>query len=128
MASKKFNYLRLAKTAQRLIEKFGKVETINGYLPGIPDPAKPTKPVPSIGVNFQANCVFLDYQVENVDGITVKVGDMYVLVSPLDLGSLSPQLTGRITRSATSEIWNIVKIEIVQPAEMKLLYKIQVRK
>lgn len=120
----KFDYARLARTAQRLIDRFGKVEKITGYV-DVPNVDQPNRPGTRTLIDQDTNCVFLDIDAKHVDGTLIRSGDMKVLASPMGM-TLDPQMTGTITRG--DEIWSIVSIKELNPGGMKLLYTIQVRK
>lgn len=120
----KFDYTRLARTAQRLIDRFGKLEKITGFT-DIPNPDQPNRPGTRTLVDENTNCVFLDIDSKLVDGNLIRSGDMKVLAAPLNM-TLDPRMTGTITRGA--EIWSIVSIRELNPGGIKLLYTIQVRK
>lgn len=139
-----FQYARLARTAQRLIERFGNAETIKGFVdrveppyaddyaadyadPGTPAASAPNRPPVREPYTQGVKAVFLNIEDEDIDGILVKAGDMKVLVSPLT-AKMRPLLTGTITRDAEGEVWSIVKLKTLNPGGIKLLYTLQVRR
>lgn len=122
-----FQYARLARTAQRLIDRFGVSESIKGFVDGEPDPLKPNRPPVRTLIDQKAKAVFLDIDTKLIDGTLIKQGDMKVLLSPLDM-TIPLKITGTITRELEGEIWTIVKIKPLNPGGIKLLYTLQVRK
>lgn len=121
-----YNYSRLARTAKRLIDKFGGPMTISGFVDS-PNVAQPNRPGIRVPYEIKANAVFLDYKTEQVDGTKIQLGDQYCLASPQDV-DIPPKLTGTIKRDGESAEWSIVGFETLNPGGMKLLYTIQVRK
>lgn len=119
-----FQYARLARTAQRLIDRFGKTETIKGYF-DTPNPSQPNRPGIRTFAELTPRAVFLNIEAKLIDGTLVKAGDMKVLVGAVS-PALDPKITGTITRG--DEVWSIVKIEPLNPGGIKLLYTLQVRK
>lgn len=119
-----FKYARLARTAQRLIERFGVKETLTGYT-DVPNPTAPNKPPIRTPVVLQANAVFLDIDEKLIDGTLIKQGDMKVLLSCLEV-TLPPQFKGTITQGA--DIWSIEQIKPLNPGGIRLIYTLQVRK
>lgn len=119
-----FNYARLGKTAQRLIAKFGSLRKIEGFV-DVPNPDQPNRPGERVHTIQDVNAVFLNYKAEDIDGTQIRRDDIYALVSPLE-ATIDPKLTGTIT--AASGKYSIVKITVINPGDVKLLYKIQVRR
>lgn len=122
-----FQYARLARTAQRLIDRFGVTENIKGFVDGDPDPLKPNRPPIRTLIDQNAKAVFLDIDTKLIDGTLIKEGDMKVLLSPLDM-TIPLKITGTISREVEGEVWSIVKIKPLNPGGIKLLYTLQVRK
>ena len=122
----KFQYARLARTAQRLIDRFGITETIVGFV-DIPNPDKPNRPGERVTYEVAAPAVFLKIDEKFIDNTLIKAGDMKVLLSPLD-AKFNPNITGTITRTSENEVWSIVEIKPLNPGGVKLLYTMQVRK
>lgn len=120
-----FNYGRLANTAKRLIAKFGSLRKLEGFVDGPPNPSQPNRPGERVHIIQDVNAVFLNYKAEDIDGTQIRKDDVYALVSPLE-ATIDPKLTGTIT--AASGKYSIIKIDLVNPGDVKLLYKIQVRK
>lgn len=122
-----FQYARLARTAQRLIDRFGVTEQIKGFVDGEPDPLKPNRPPVRTLIDQNAKAVFLAIDNKLIDGTLIKEGDMKVLLSPLDM-TIPLKITGTISREAEGEVWSIIKIKPLNPGGIKLLYTLQVRK
>lgn len=121
-----YKYSRLARTAKRLIDKFGDEMVISGYR-DVPNASQPNRPGTRETYSIPARAVFLDYKVEEVDGTAIQQGDQYCLASPQDV-DLPPKLAGTIKRAGDDTVWSIVGFETLNPGGMKLLYTIQVRR
>ena len=139
-----FQYARLARTAQRLIDRFGNVETLKGFVEhqeepyaanyaddyadtGTPSTTAPNRPPIRDPYTQSIKAVFLNIEDEHIDGTLIKAGDMKVLMSPLS-ATIRPLLTGTITREAEGEVWSVVKMKTLNPGGIKLLYTLQVRR
>lgn len=122
----KFDYARLARTAQRLIDRFGVPETITGYTDS-PNPAGANKPPIRTLATLTANAVFLDIDQKLIDGTLIKTGDMKVLLSALNF-DIPPKLKGTISRLTENEVWNIEEVKPLNPGGIKLIYTLLVRK
>lgn len=120
-----FQYARLARTAQRLIDRFGTVEKITGYV-DTPN-QQPNKPPIRTLIELNAPAVFLDIDSKLIDGNLIKTGDMKVLISCLDI-TLEPSLKGTIGRLTENEIWTIQEIKPLNPGGIKLIYTLRVRR
>lgn len=121
-----FQYARLARTAQRLIDRFGVTEKIVGFV-DVPNPTQPNRPGTRTEYNQNVSAVFLKIDEKLIDGTLIMAGDMKVLISP-NMATLDPKLTGTITRGSENEVWSIVNIKPLNPGGVKLLYTVQVRK
>lgn len=119
-----FQYARLARTAQRLIDRFGALETIKGYV-DTPNPSTPNRPGIRTFAELSMRAVFLDIESKLIDGTLVKAGDMKVLVGANSM-KVDPSIVGTITRG--DEVWSIVNIKPLNPGGIKLIYTLQVRK
>lgn len=127
MASQKFDYIRAQTTANRLIKKFGKPETMTGYEPGTVDPDQPNRPAPRVPKEATVTAVFLNFEDSKIDGTKIKHGDMRVLLSPKET-TFDPQFEGTITKTGDG-VWSIVgPIKTLNPGGVKLLYTLQVRR
>jgi hypothetical protein len=124
--STQFQYARLARTAQRLIDRFGITENIVGFV-DVPNPDQPNRPGSRIEYDQDVSAVFLKIDEKLVDGQLIKSGDMKVLVSP-NMATLDVKMTGTISRAAENEVWSIVNIKTLNPGGVKLLYTLQVRR
>lgn len=124
--AKKFDYMRLARTAQRLIDRFGVKETLTGYV-DVPNPSAPNKPPIRSFSTLNANAVFLKIDDKLIDGTLIREGDMKVLLSALDV-SIEPDFKGTISRTVENEVWSIESIKPLNPGGLKLIYTLLVRK
>lgn len=122
----KFQYTRMARTAQRLIDRFGIDEQIKGFV-DTPNIDNPNRPGDRIFYDQTLPAVFLKIDEKFIDGTLIQAGDMKVLISPIGT-NFDPQMTGTITRNSENELWSIVNIKALNPGGIKLLYTMQVRK
>lgn len=126
--STKFPYARLARTAQRLIDRFGIVEDVTGYF-DVPNPEVPNRPGGRTTFHLNAPAVFLNIEEKLVDGDLIKLGDMKVLIAALSV-AIPPKLKGTISRTVDgeSETWSIQTIKPLNPGGVKLIYTLLVRR
>lgn len=120
-----YNYARMARTAQRLIDRFGKLETLSMFTDSPGGEDAPNRLGRRISGTENVKAVFLEIDTKLIDGLLIKQGDMKVLMSPLDL-TIPPQMTGTLTRG--DEIWSVVKCRELNLGGVKLLYTLQVRR
>lgn len=124
MATKKFNYARAARTAQRLIDKFGSKAKLVGFV-DVPNTDQPNRPGTRTQFEQEFNMVFLNYKADDVDGTGIRQGDQKVLMSAMNV-LIPAKLTGTIVRDG--EAWSIVQIKILNPGGTRIIYTAQVRK
>lgn len=123
-----FDYGRLARSAKRLIERFGgpidivttnaTVNPTQSWKAGVAEPA--TEP---------GTGVFTSYEQKFIDGTLIRQGDQKVLVSALGL-VFKPDFIGYLIRKlpgGINEKWTIVKIKPLNPGDTVVIYIIQVR-
>lgn len=124
----KFQYSRMARTAKRLIDRFGGPAALKAYY-DTPNPDQPNRPGTRVSVEQNLQAVFLKYEEKHIDGTQVKMGDQRVLIEAMSL-VLPVQLKGQIVRQldGESEVWNIVTIKPLNPGGVRLIYTIQVRR
>lgn len=115
-------YNRIAKTAIRLLTKYGKDCTFRSLV-SVPNvnPSKP--PIVSQSDNIY-KAVFTKYKSEEIDGIRILTSDMKVLVQ----GNIDPsfKINGQII-DPTGQVWKVVGLEPVIPGPICVLFKVQVR-
>lgn len=121
------NYAATAARAAAQIKKAGQAITITRASDGIGefDPAtgayEPVAPL-----TFSGHAVASNYRQDLVDVTLIKQGDKLFTVAAWGLGC-EPMASDTLT-DAGGDVWNIVAVDIVAPAGVALLYKVQGRK
>ncbi|ABP63581.1 head closure Hc1 [Burkholderia phage BcepGomr] len=119
---KSFNYPRLLKTVDRLIEKFGEECFIVEYIDAV-DPTRPFDPPVRTEVRTPVKGVFVKATEKHADGTLIHIGDQLVLIS----GSLKREaanIKGDLFRGAEKwKMWNVVPLK---PGPVNMLFKIKV--
>lgn len=117
-----FNYARIAKSAKRLIDRFGgDLDIVATSI--VPNP-EGWKPGTSTPYETALKGVFTKYEEKYIDGTVIQRGDQKVLIAAQGV-TMPPNLTGFLKRG--TEKWTIVKIEPLCPGDTNIIYKIQVR-
>ena len=118
-----FDYSRPLATANRLIERFGQLGSIQR--PGTPTGPK-HNPTPGAPTSHPARFVIVDYSSREIDGTRIKATDKKALMSPGSL-TIDPATTDRLVEADASS-WSIVGVETLRPATTTLLHTLQVRR
>lgn len=75
------------------------------------------------------NATFVGYKTRQIDGDVIRNGDKLILISPNDIPSGVTDDIEDFNEIIDGNIgWNIIKVDIVQPAAVPVLYKIQARR
>jgi hypothetical protein len=114
-------YSDLDATAKELLAEFGAPMVLTRTTEGDYDPAQAGSV--NTSVDYSCEGVKLNYEEKFIDGTRIKTGDQQVLLSTTI--TVTPEQGDTIT--IDSELWKVVKVETVKPAEVALLYKLQVR-
>lgn len=118
------SYLTNRATATRLINKKGRTVTLSNKVVTTPDPAEPWNKTPGTDVTEDTKAVIMKYELKEIDGELVKVGDMKALVpyiEGVDVKNFDTLIDG-------SETWKIKKVTPVQPGDTLIFYRLNLRK
>jgi hypothetical protein len=117
--------------AQKLIKKNGRNVTITFPSTTLADPAKPWEGVTTSSNTKVVKGVFTNYartDQRNVnDGVptNVQVGDQKLLVAA---GDITPDdIKTATTVDDRSTTWKVINVEVVDPGDDPILYKLQLR-
>ncbi len=110
-----FDYSGVIATAKALIDRFGKtMERITTVTSG--DEWNPT----TVEFETQLIGVMTSYKNNQIDGTLIKATDKQILTyNAVDIGD-------KIKDETIS--YNVINVDIIAPANDKILYKVQVRK
>lgn len=116
-------YADMLAMADEMIAEFGQLGAIrrpgvNNGTPHTPNYGPPT--------NEPARFVMTAWSARDIDGTRIKAADRKALVAP---GTLpADPTTSDLLVEANGTPWKIVGVETLRPAEMTLLYTLQVRR
>lgn len=122
------DYVKLAATAERLIEANGRSVTVTQQGQTPTDPTKPWRgqstPVRDsvVGIAVVVDPATMGYEVQNVDN--VKRADMLVLFAANNDGGKSLENFDTITDG--SIVWKILRTQVLKPGATRLLYIFEV--
>lgn len=114
-------YSRMAKTAGRLIDRFGMPITVTRTVGGSINPITGVV-TPGQTQTFTPMGVFQRVPEDLVDGSRILASDRLLLLDD----TVAVQMTDRI--SVGAQQWPIEEITIVQPAAIPVVYVVRVRK
>lgn len=120
------NYPKLAQTAKRLIEKNGREVTLRREGTAPSDPAKPWRGGAATVEEVTLRAVILDYSIEESTSDHVKRGDKRAYVAQESATGVNLLEFNRLVES-NGETWNIVRAEQLVPADVSLMYDLQLR-
>lgn len=115
--------------AQRLIEKNGQsVELVRIKL-GSDVPEKPWRTEANVQVSETVTAVFLNYDIKQIDGDLVRVGDQIAYIAALS--TPAPPTVGdyikRTMTDGTEQIWYVVLVKPLAPNGDYIMYELGVR-
>lgn len=115
------NYNSLATTALTLITNAGKAVTFTlaGSSGGTDYKGDPLPDTPN--TTYSGQGVFLNYKTGEVDGTTISTGDMKVIYS-----GERPAINSTVDYDG--ETWRVIKPKPLTPADINLLYTVQIRR
>jgi hypothetical protein len=130
------NYTRFRAVAERLIEENGRSMSLRRMDQGNPaDPLRPWRASDGDdNIALTVIGVFIDFDLEDIDGTLVKQGDKRVLVAATsvedaaEVGMDFDEVEDFDSLFDGSENWKIVKVNVIEPGTLRILYDIQVRK
>ncbi len=112
----------------RLITKKGETSTLRRKVDGTPvDAAKPWEPGTPTFDDTSVKAVWLNYDVNRVDGQLIQSQDQSVTVAAKDLTVVPDPSTDVIVR-ADGQRWTIVDVRPLNPNGQTIIYELQVRK
>lgn len=120
-----FDYTRLRNTTSRMIRKFGQSVELTVFT----QQADPTQPFNGSAATPQVllgQAVFTDFDMKDVDGTVIRMGDQKVLLAAKDF-TVDPDTQSFIRRTDESQKWTVVKVKRINPGDTKLLFILQVR-
>lgn len=118
-----FDYTRAADTAERLLTTFGARGAIRRQTPGSGPSYDPGPPVLT---DHPATVAVTAYTAREIDGTRILARDKKALVSPAGL-PIEPTTSDKLL-DASGQAYTIVNVEAVRPAEVTVLWKLQVRR
>jgi hypothetical protein len=120
------NFVKLAATALRLIEKNGRAVSIRKVTTAVPpDPTKPW--IPGVEVTADTACVgaFFDSDRSYITGQLIPEDTSLVLIAADGLG-VTPIGKDRLVDGA--DVWEITSVGTLKPADVTLLFELMVKK
>jgi hypothetical protein len=118
-----FNYDRIAKLAQKQIERFGQTVTIARRVQGSYNTVTSAATVTE--TTQTAKGVTDVYNLKEVDGNLVQTGDIKVILSAL--GITAPTVNDKVTL-LDGTIWVVKGVDPVSPGGVPIIYTCQLRK
>lgn len=116
-------YEKSATTAQKMLKKYGQAGTIERT--GQQTPANPWEAGSVFTTSYPVICVVTGYAADLIDGSAIRAGDKQVIIAARGLG-IAPETTDIVV--LTNERYSIVSVEIVSPAGVPIIYKVQARR
>jgi hypothetical protein len=113
-------YNRLAATASKLLTKFGGVVSVSRTTGGSVDPITGAV-TPGSTTTLTAKGLITDFDTKLMDGTAIQHGDRLLVID----NTFEPLMTDRPVIG--SQQWNIVSIMAKQPANVAVVYMVQVR-
>jgi hypothetical protein len=128
------NYVRLAATAQRLIEKNGRIVKFVRFDLDANDVDKPWRgpaelpesPYTPVVPYPEAKAVVVPYVEKDIDGSLIRVGDKRLFVAVNSLPDDDLELYNAVVDGEA--LYRIVNVSLLNPGEVRLLYEMQIRK
>ena len=120
------DYAKTAKNTKKLIDKNGRVVTFLRNSRAAADPSKPWSNTTGAQESFSTKCSFVDYDSKDIDGNKVKAGDKKLLANAIDNGSNKYEDFEFVEDGDVT--WRIKRVKETRPADIAVLYEIQVRK
>jgi len=110
----KFDYSGMARTATRLINKFGKA-ILKRTITNSGDPWSPTQ----VNVDTSIDGVVVAYGLNEIDGTLILSSDKKLLTTSL------VDIADKIVDGAIT--YSVISVLVIEPASTVLLYKVQLR-
>lgn len=116
-------YEKSAASAQKMLKKYGQAGAIERKGQGTP--TKPWESGSESVTSHAVTCVVTGYAASLIDGSAIKAGDKQVIIAARGLG-IVPETTDIVVLA--NERYSIVSVEIVSPAGIPIIYKVQARR
>jgi hypothetical protein len=114
-------YNRMAATASRLLEKFGGVVSVVRNTGGSTNPVTGAV-VPGTNNTLTARGLITKFSDDLIDGTRIKASDRLLMID----NTFEPVMTDKPTIG--NQNWSIVEIRTVKPANVAVMYALQVRR
>jgi len=121
-----FDYTKLAKTAQTMLDKFGEDWTLRSIDKGVYDPANNSQTYDTIN-NYTVKAVRENYDAKQIDNTVVMCGDIKLLVEAKTLNEIPYTPTTHDQMLNGSSLYQIVNVKPTKPADIFVLYELQLR-
>ncbi|GAB2472141.1 hypothetical protein GCM10027082_24570 [Comamonas humi] len=115
------DYDEIAAGALESIQEAGQAVTL--HRPGPPGPFVPGQPVTPTVIDYPGVGALFGYKQNAIDGTNILHGDQRLLLAPQI--TTEPKTGDTVTVSAKT--FNVVRVEVVSPAGVPVLYKLQLR-
>ncbi len=116
-------YDEAAATALQMLTEYGQIAAIERKEQESTD--KPWDAKTNATVSHPITCVVTGYSANLIDGSAIKAGDKQVIIAARGL-DIVPDTTDIIL--LPHERYSIVSVEIVSPAGVPIIYKVQARR
>lgn len=113
--------------AQRLLTQKGMSVTVVTPSAAVPNADQPWAPSAAVMAEQTTVGAFFNYKQSLINGETIRTGDQQVYMPAADDSGqpLTPEVGGQIKRG--TEVWNIVNVSPLKPADAVVLFEAQVR-
>lgn len=115
------DYDDIAAGALESIAEAGKPITL--HRKGPPEPFMPGQPVTPTVLDYPGTGALFGYRQNAIDGTYILQGDQRLLLAPHI--EIEPKTGDTVTMGA--KVYNVIRVEIVAPAGVPVLYKLQLR-
>lgn len=114
-------YSKMAQTAVRLLTKFGTDAILTKGGVSVRDKVAGTVTKSGYSVHT-VKAVITEYNTKLIDGQTILQGDRKIILDP----RIKPEVGDSVNVAGST--WNIVHVQVSEPAGIPLTYTLQVRK
>lgn len=114
-------------TALEMIAEAGDLSTLERLAPGVPNPAQPWQPVPSVQTNTPVHAVWLNYSFGEKfrAGTLIHEGDRKVLIPAADTADITASDS---LRDSAGQIHQVIAVKTLAPNGQKILFEVQARR
>jgi len=120
------DFVKSRNTAKRLIDKNGRTVKFLRNSRQLADPSKPWGSTRGTKESFDMKCVFVDYEISEIDGEKIKIGDKKLLANAIDNKSNKMEDFEFVEDGDVK--WRIKKVNPIQPGDLIVMYEVQIRK